>query len=71
MAKPFYFWQTVSKRPKKGNHATHSAGRNIYVKHAMSSVALHVVGGLVEVADPRDVVLPRDPDHVAGVRDND
>ena len=33
----------------------------------MSGVALHVVGGLVEVTDPRDVILPRDADYVAGV----
>ncbi len=42
----------------------------IYIEHAMTGVALHVVGGLVEVADSRDVVLPRDADHVASVRDD-
>ena len=42
-----------------------------YVKNSVSGVALHVVGGLVEVADPRDVILPGDPDHVSGVGDDD
>ena len=37
----------------------------------MSGVALHVVGGLVEVADSGDMILARDADHVAGVRDDD
>lgn len=37
----------------------------------MPSVPLHVVGGLVEVSDPRDVVLPGDAEHDAGVGDDD
>ena len=37
----------------------------------MTEVALHVVGGLVEVADARDVVLASLADDVAVVGDND
>ena len=37
----------------------------------MSGVALHVVGGLVKVADSGDMILARDANHVAGVRDDD
>jgi len=37
----------------------------------MSGVSFHVVGRLIEVSDPGDVILPADPDHVAGVRDDD
>ena len=37
----------------------------------MSEVALHVVGGLVEVADARDVVLAALADDVSVVGDDD
>ena len=37
----------------------------------MSGVSFHVVGRFIEVSDPRDVILPADPDHVAAVRDHD
>ena len=36
----------------------------------MSSVPLHVVGGLIEIPDPGNVILPADPDHVSRVRDH-
>ena len=41
------------------------------VEHPVAGVALHVVGGLVEVAHPRDVVLAGLADHFARVGDDD
>ena len=37
----------------------------------MAGVSLHVVGRLIEVSDPWDVILPGEADHVPGVRDDD
>jgi hypothetical protein len=37
----------------------------------VTGVSLHVVGGLVEVADAGNVILPGDADHTSGVRDDD
>ena len=39
-------------------------------EHPVPGVSLHVVGGLVEVAHPGDVVLPRPPHELALVRDD-
>ena len=37
----------------------------------MSSVTLHVVGWLIEISDPGNVIFSRDTDHVSGVRYDD
>lgn len=44
--------------------------KKIYVEHSVAGVSLHVVGGLVEVADTWDVILARLANNIASGRND-